>query len=356
MTPLLNYIAQDFDAMIGIDVAARTSSLAQWHNNSMTRTITMPSKPDYIANYISKVYPNKRVLCAYEAGPTGFGLHDYLIKQGIDCIVISASSLPKPANSRVKTNRIDAQRITLHLKNGEAKPIRVPEGAWRGLRELIRSRESYAKLQRTSKQRIKSLLLAQSLNYAMQDADKNWSGRYISQLKELECTDPVRKRLLFLMEDLVYAKTQNARALKELRVYVSEHSDISRNMKYLMSIPGIGFITAVSVLGNIGDPSYLNNPRELGCFAGLVPSESSTGDDVKRGSITHLGNTNLRVLLIEASWTTIRKDSRLCQFYHRIRLRHPANIGPQKAITAVARKLTMIIYRVLKDQRDYIPY
>ena len=357
MTPLLDYIVSDFDVLIGIDTSKRTNCVKVWHDNRMTKTITMPSKPEHLYNFIKNRYPNNRVLCCYEAGPTGFGLHDYLTGKDVSCIVISPASLPVAANSRVKTNGIDAGRITLHLKNGEARPVRVPDGQWRGLRELVRSRENYSKLQRLSKQRINSLLLAQSLTDIMEESDTApWSGRYIESLKSLECPAPVKIRLRHLIEDLSYAKTQSARVIKELRLYVASYPEVDKLIGHLMSIPGIGFVTATSVLGNIGNPDQLRNVRELGSFTGLVPTEASTGDDIRRGHITHLGNSVLRSLLVEAAWVAIRKDTRLNQFYHRIRVKHPAGIGSKKAITAVARKLTMIIYRVLKDKRDYVPY
>lgn len=356
MAPLHDYIVKDFKVLIGIDTSKRTNSVRVWRDNYMTKTINMPSAPEHLYNFIKNRYSNSRVLCCYEAGPTGFGLHDYLVERGISCIVISPASLPVPANSRVKTNGIDAGRITMHLKNGEARPIRVPEGQWRGLRDIVRSRENYAKLQRVSKQRVKSLLLAHSLHEAMKDADSNWSGRYIASLKSLECPAPVKLRLSLLIEDLHYARAQGARVIKELRLYIAANPDITSFMGHLMSIPGIGFITASSILGNIGDPQYLRNVRELSGFTGLVPSEASTGDVVHRGAITHLGNTVLRTLLVEAAWVAIRKDTRLGQFYNRIRSKHPHGVGSKKAIIAVARKLTMIVYRVLKDRRDYIQY
>ena len=102
------------------------------------------------------------------------------------------------------------------------------------------------------------------------------------------------------------------------------------------------------------DPKNLKNPRELASFAGLVPREHSTGDTINKGEITRLGSHTLRFMLTEAAWIAIRYDTELKQFYHRIKSRHHPKIGAKKAITAVARKLTQIIYRVLKDQRTYI--
>ena len=110
------------------------------------------------------------------------------------------------------------------------------------------------------------------------------------------------------------------------------------------------------LLGKIGDPRHLQNPRELASFVGLTPRERSTGDAVSRGSITHLGDKNLRYLLVEAAWVAIRKDTQLNQFYERIKSKNHPRMASKIAITAVARKLTQIIYRVLKDERNYIQH
>jgi transposase len=80
-----------------------------------------------------------------------------------------------------------------------------------------------------------------------------------------------------------------------------DHKEINKYMQYLQSISGVGFITAVTVLGKIGNPKHLKNVRELSAFVGLVPTEFSTGDTISKGFITHLGNKTLRFLLIEAT-------------------------------------------------------
>lgn len=138
------------------------------------------------------------------------------------------------------------------------------------------------------------------------------------------------------------------------QAFTKLHPEIERDANYLMSIPGIGFITAVTILGRIGEPGQLKNVRELSAFIGLVPTEHSTGDTIERGSITHLGNRVLRSLLIEAAWSAIRRDTELKQFYFRIKSRHHPTLAARKAIVAAARKLTQRIYRVLKERRFYI--
>lgn len=348
------YLPKEYDIFLGIDVDKNKFSFTVQDHSVMSKAKTIPSEPEQLYNYVQNHFAGKKVLFAYEAGPTGYYLHDYLSEKKQNCLVVSPLSIPKAPNQRVKNNRIDSQKIVEELKAGKLKSIRVPQGAYRELRHLINLRENYVYNRKASKQRIKSLLLYTNLCSILKDTEQNWSSNYIRILKELPCSDVVRKRLNMLLMDLDYARTQTAAILRHLRTFVKAHREIQENVRYLISIPGIGFITSVTIIGRIGDPMKLKNVRELSAFAGLVPTEHSTGDSVHYGSITHLGNSVLRSLLIEASWSAIRKDKELNQFYFRIKNRHHTAIGARKAIVAVARKLTQRIYRVLKEQRFYI--
>jgi len=270
--------------------------------------------------------------------------------------MVPPPSVPKASNDRTKNNRLDSERISQHLKNGDMMPIRVPGYDCRELRQLLRSREEYVNMGRVAKQRIKSLLLFANLHILLKDTTQYWSYLHIKRLKELPCSPATRQRLDLLLKDLDYARAQTVIVLRELKGFSEKDEKLKRNIGYLRSIPGIGFITAITILASIGDPQQLRNPRELSAFTGLVPSEYSTGERISRGRITHLGSSVLRCLLVESAWKNITKDARMRQFYDRIRAKHHPQIGSRKAIVAVARKLTLIIYRVLKEQRDYIDH
>lgn len=264
------------------------------------------------------------------------------------------SSIPKAPSDRVKTNRIDSEKIAQELKSCTLKSIRVPREHYRELIYLIQTREDYSRAQKCAKQRIKALLLQAHLYPLIPDPDIRWSKHCIQHLKNIQCSYAVRMRLNLLINDLEYSRNQLLAILRTLKTFCKNIPEVAQHMRYLQSISGIGFITAVTILGRIGDPKNLKDQRELASFVGIVPSEYSTGDTVTKGSITHLGNQTLRSLLIEASWSAIRKNTELNQFYHRIKSRHHLRIGARVAIVAVARKLTHIIYRVLKDQRTFI--
>lgn len=347
------YLPKDYDAFIGIDVDKNKFSFTVEDHTVMSKSKTIPSQPKELYNYVKNHFADKKVLFAYEAGPTGYHLYDYLSAQGQDCLVVSPLSIPKAPNQRVKNNRIDSQKIVKELKAGKLQSIRVPQGCYRELRHLINLRENYARNRKVAKQRIKSLLLYTNLSLCGENSKQNWSNNFIKELKQLPCSAAVRQRLTMLLADLEYARTQTTHILHQLRSFVNHNRQLRQYVSYLMSIPGVGFITAVTVLARIGDPQHRNTVRELSAFVGLVPTENSTGDTVTRGAITHLGNRLLRSLIIEAAWSAIRKDTELYQFYTRIKSRHHPKIAARKAIVAVARKLTHRMYCVLKEQRKY---
>lgn len=355
MTPY-TYSPRDYDIFIGIDVDKKSFSFTVRDHYEMKRSKKIPADPEQFYKYIQNSFKDKRVICAYEAGPTGFHLHDHLKEKEVPCLVTPPTSIPKAPNERVKTNRIDSNKIVEELLAGKLKFIRVPEESYRELRHLVKIRENYASNRKAARQRIKALLLSANLYSLLKDPEIKWSSKYIKELKQIECSPAVRSRLDMLLMDLEYARQQTLSTHRTLKTFCKNNPEVKKYVDYLESIVGVGFITAVSILGSIGNPQNLKNPREIGAFLGLVPRENSTGDRINKGSITHLGNQTLRSLLIEVSWVAIRKDNELQQFYYRIKKRHHPKIAARVAIVAVARKLTQRIYKVLKEERKYIKH
>ena len=307
-----------------------------------------------LVKYIQKNFQNRHVLCAYEAGGSGFSLHDTLTANNIECWVLSPNSIPCSKNTMVKNNRLDSQRIAQAIKSAEIPPIRIPSQEYRELRHLIRIYDNYSKAQSTAKKRIKALLLFENLYGKISDPAVRWTQHFIQELEQCPCSQATRARLDALLSDLKYARTHLATTLQAIKNFCNNSIVIHEYIDCLISIPGIGIRTASYILGKLGDPSQLRNPREIGAFFGLTPKENSTGDRINKGSISHAGNSIARALLIEAAWVAIRYDKELYHFYHRIRSRNPKQSGSQKAITAVARKLTARIYAVLKNKKKYI--
>lgn len=350
---ILTIRPSEYDVFIGVDVDQKSfATTCVSGDNPQGHSLKMPAKPENLHRYFQKRFPGKRMLYTYEAGPTGYGLHDYLVSQAQNCMMVHPAGVPAAPNNRVKTNRLDSQKLAQESMSGKLKGIRVPSEAYRELRHLVTLRQQYAQDLRATKQRIRSMLLFE--NIQLPGDPKPWTSRYRYALQQIGLKETLRFKLDLLLKDLDHARDRLLLMHRQIRKFSANQEAIQKNLTYLRSLPGIGIVVSTYLLARIADPAYLRNVRELGAFCGLVPSENSTGEHVQRGPITHMGDSTLRSLLVEAAWVAIRKDKELGEFYYRIRAKGKGDGAARVAIVAVARKLTHRIYRVLKEQRPYV--
>lgn len=227
----------------------------------------------------------------------------------------------------------------------------MPSGAYRQLRHLVQLRDSSVRQIKAAKCRIKALLLYEGI--AFPDAQERWTRNVLKQLQELEANTAVTFKLASLRASLEFARLQAVATQREIRRFCRQEPELRESIQFLMTLPGIGWIVASHLVARLGDWRQLGNVRQIAGFLGLVAREYSTGDQVERGSITHLGDARLRCKLVQSSWTAIAKDAELQAFYRRIYSRHPRHLAARKAIVAVARKLTTRIHAVLTQRRPF---
>lgn len=345
---------QNYDVFVALDVDKKSYAISfKEYQSEKCHSLKMPAQPENMIQFFQRRFPGKRLVYAYEAGPTGYALYDRVTSKEQDCMMVHPGNVEKAPKDRVKTNRLDSLKILKQLHGGELKGIRVPSESYRQLRHLTMLRQQYAADQRRAKQRIEALLTFESISISLGQRSR-WSSRHLQILKELKLETVRRFRLDSLLEDLAYARQRLLKVHRQLREFCRQNESIRKNIELLRTIPGFGFVIPAYLLGRIGDPVHLRSVRELGSFAGVVPSENSTGETVKKGPITHMGDSILRGLLVEGAWIAITKDTELRQFYERIRSKNRGERGARIAIVAVARKLAYRAHRVLKDQRPYV--
>ncbi len=349
------FIPQDYDVFGGLDVDKRSISVTFMSHQGYIRSVHMPYSAQHLVNHVRKHFPNQKVAFAYEAGPTGYGLYDGIVCEGYRCLIVSPSMIPRAPGQRVKTNRLDSRGLSENLRGGQLKSIHVPSEVYRELRHLTQLRDTFVSQMAAMKQRIKSLLLFEGISFPPAPAGRGqWSLGVRAKLRELKCSRSVRFKLDQLLESLEFSEKQVLKTTREIRRFCKEDPELSQCIKYLMSICGIGWIVASQLLARIGNWRELKNIRQLGGFLGLVPTENSTGDRTERGSITHSGDGRLRSKLVQASWSAIRQDAELREFFRSVCHTHPSNVAPRVAIVAVARKLCVRISVVLMQQRPYV--
>jgi transposase len=261
--------------------------------------------------------------------------------------------IPKAPGQRVKTNRLDSRMLAENLRGGQLKSIHVPTGVYRELRHLTQLRDIFVSEMVGMKLRIKALLLFEGIEFPPAPPGSQWSFTVKAKLRKLPCSSTVRFKLDELLDSLEFNEKRVVKTTQQIRRFCKEDPELSRCMNYLMTIVGIGWIVASQLLARIGDWRELKNIRQLAGFLGLAPRENSTGDQINRGSITHTGDGRLRSKLIQASWSAIRQDGELREFFRSVCRRHPRNVASRVAIVAVARKLSVRISVVLMKQRPY---
>jgi transposase len=252
-----------------------------------------------------------RLTFCYEAGPTGYGLYRQIKSLGQECMVVAPSLILKKPGERVKTNRRDALSLVKQLRAGDLTAVWVPDSRHEAMRDLTRAREVAVEDLRRKRQQVSAFLLRQGRCYpggrAWTKTHRNWLAS--QKLEYAEHRIAFEEMLLAMRQ----AQERIERLEQAIRLAVPDWS-LAEVVTALMALRGIDFISATAFLAEIGDLSRFPTPRELMGYLGLVPSEASTGDTVKRGPITKAGNRRARRILVECSWS----------------YQHPPRVGKEK--------------------------
>jgi transposase len=247
-------------------------------------------------------------MVAYEAGPTGFGLARALAAAGTECIVAAPGKIERPAQDRVKTDRRDAERLVRLLMIGGLHPVRVPTGQEEALRDLVRAREDVRGDLMRARHRMGKLLLRHGVRY--DGAGDNWTQRHRGWLGHVELPDRGAQVTLLDYLGAIDALVVRRDALEQAITELVPGSPWAITVARLRCLRGIDTLSAVGLCAEIGDWERFHRPAQLMSFLGLVPSENSTGEQRRQGSITKSGSRHGRRLLVEAAWHYRRPPAR----------------------------------------------
>ena len=346
------FVPRDYDIFVGLDVDQRSIAVTFTDHRTMQKSLKLPYSARQLLHYTEKHFPGQRLAFVYEAGPTGFGLHDELRAAHQFCLVVSPSMVPRAPRKKVKTNRLDSKKLSEGLRGGQLHGIHVPAQSYRELRHLVQLRDTQVAQVKATKQRLKSLLLYEGIPFP--DANGKWTVPALRALEQLPCNATVRFKMDQLLDNLQFHYLSAVKVQKQIRRFCQNDPELRECVRFLASLPGVGTITATHALARLGDWRQITDVRQIAGFLGLVSSEHSTGDKENRGEITKIGDKRLRSKLIQCAWIAIRKDPELRAFYRRVYERQPQKVAARKAIVAVARKLTTRMYAVLKQQRPFV--
>jgi transposase len=365
-------MAQSSTLFIGMDVhkdSIAVAYVAQDHGAEVTYLGAIGTRQGDIDQMIRKMQSKaKHLIFVYEAGPCGSWLYRYLTKKGYDCWVVAPSLIPQKPGDRVKTDRRDAVQLARLARSGDLTSVYVPKVEEEAIRDLTRAREDTISDCKDAKFRLKAFLLRHDIRSV---GRANWGPAHLRWLSEVVCQTPAQQ---IVFQEYVRAVNEHSERLERLEQELREHVRAWRLYPVVAALPalrGVQFTVAVTLVAEMGDLTRFESPRELMKFMGLIPSEYSSGEQRRQGSITNAGNTHARRVLVEGAWAyrypakvsrhlqlrletqpkviqdiSWKAQVRLCKRYRRLvsRGKH-ANV----VTVAIARELVGFLWAIAKE-------
>jgi len=335
---------------VGIDVHLKSWSVAVLSENYTLKKFSQNPEPEALHKFLATNYPGATYHSVYEAGYSGFWIHNRLLALGVNNIVVNPGDVPTMTKEKLrKTDAVDCNKLARGLRAGDLKGIYVPDTTTLELRSLIRLRHSIVKDLTREKNRIKAMLRFHGVQVPDQAPGSYWSKPFIQWLRDIELSTEYGRKALDLrlqtFENLRGLLLQETKAIREL----ARSESFIESMQLIMSVPGIGIITGISFLTEINDISRFRNADQLASYVGLIPMCHSSGEKDITGDITIRKHAIMRHNIVEAAWKAIKYDPAMTMAYEEYRKRMNAN----KAIIKIARKLVNRVFFVLKHKQKY---
>jgi transposase len=315
-----------------------------------------------------------RLEFCYEAGCCGYVIYRQLIELGHGCTVAAPSRIPSRPADRIKTDRRDSEKLAMLHRSGDLTAVWVPDEVHEAMRDLVRARADASMQLMRARQQLLAFLLRHGKTYS---AGNYWTGKHRSWLAGQAFEQPVHQ---IVFQDYVEAVLTAAKRKEQLMgriIAMLPGWSMAPVVESLCGLRGIDVISAVTFAAGVGDLSRFETPRHLMAYLGLVPSEHSSGSSIRRGGITKTGNSEVRRMLVEASWcyrypARVARDkarivddlpkpvrdivwkaqTRLCARFRRLNARGKKSTV---VVVAIARELAGFIWAIGQEVKPAMP-
>lgn len=337
---------------VGMDVHKKSWSISIYTDQFEHKTFSQPPEVGVLVNYLKRNFPGAAYKSVYEAGFSGFWIHDRLQELGVQCLVVNPADVPTKDKERAgKTDRVDCRKLARSLRNGEIDGIYVPSRPKAEDRSLLRTRYSMVKKQTRCKNQIKSILCFYGIHIPGEVANSHWSKRFIAWIESIRMERASGDMALKVhLSELTHIRQIIAELNRAIRALATTEY-YRNNVRILKTVPGVSTLTAMTLLTELYDINRFRTLDKLCGYVGLIPDTDSSGETDRKTGITDRRNAHLRRIVIESAWTAARKDPALMMAFNEL-CKH---MTKTKAIVRIARKLLNRIRYVLKNQQEYVP-
>jgi transposase len=286
---------------VGLDVHVQTIAIAAIDGDGTARDLgTIPNRPEVLAKRLRKLGEPASLVVCYEAGPCGYGIWRQVTAMGMACQVVAPSLIPVRPGDRIKTDRRDAAKLARLLRSGDLVFVAVPTPEQEALRDLSRARETAQHDLHRARQRLLKFFAQQGC--AEPTKRTRWTRAWQTWADGIQLVQPSSQLVLEELRAAISTAQARRERLTEALQAAAETGDHAPTVQALRRLHGIGWITAVGIVAEVGDLRRFDHPTQLFAYAGMVPREHSSGGQQHRGGITKTGNKHLRYLLVEAGW------------------------------------------------------
>jgi len=325
----------------GIDLHRKTSFLTTVDGEGrVVKKANLPNDEPTILEYFLSLDDDTQVVI--ESTATWHWLYDLLTAHGIPVVVSNPVKTKAIASARIKNDKLDSHMLAQLLRADLLATVHVSRPQTRQLKELLRHRHKLVRDCVRMKNRIHNIIAKNNLAVPASDL---FGKQGLQFLSKAELPPYQRSQVDTYLRFYHQLKAHTDVLTKQIRQ--SAESDPVAQL--LMTIPGVGAITALFIVAEVEDIGRFKSYRHLASYAGLVPRLDASADKQRMGKITKQGSPYLRTALVEAAQATTRTKSRLNVFFRRRIVRS----GYKKAIVATAHKIIQYAYYIMRDQKPY---
>lgn len=361
---------------VGLDVHAQTIAVAVAEPGGEVRSLgVIANRIEAVRKLLKQLGRPEQLRVCYEAGPTGYVLYWQLTQLGVKCCVIAPNLVPMKATDRIKTDRRDAERLARSFRAGDLTPVWVPDAAHEALRDLVRARLVAKHDQLRARNRLSKFLL----RHGQRPPEKvrPWTQFYLRWLQHLHLEYfALEATLTDYLHEVEHAAARIERLEQAIDSAVEQvPTRLRAVIDALQTLRGVAKLGAVTLVAELGTLTRFAHPRQLMGYTGVVPSEYSSGERIRRGAITKCGNAQVRRIVVEAAWAyryrpvisrtlaprqrnqseTVKAIAWKAQHRLHARYRRLVDRGKsnQQAVTAVGRELIGFIWAIgMEAERD----
>ena len=337
---------------VGLEDSKKKWVICVRSDGEIIKQVTMPAQYMNLNNFFNNNFFGMRIIVIYETGFRGFSLHDKIVQDGHECIVIPANKVTQAKDARVKTDRIDAKRLAEILEMGDVVVCHVPEKRRRMDRQVSRTMVQVQENLKQVKLRIQAFCLQHDIEFVA--FNEPWTASVYKRLKDellLKLDHSLQVCLNVYIKELELFMKLRQDLRKELS-NLSQVAPYNEWFKYFKSAPGIGELTAIRFALEWGDLTRFATGKHFASYLGLTGSEFTTAESIRKGHITKQGNGQVRAWLIESAWVAIRFDPVLKKKFNAVK-GHKKSNNSKRAIVAVARKLAVRLWYLVTHKEEY---